>query len=105
MFWRSAMRAGLVFYESNQTIGTVSFAESTWFTGYDRKYYFAKGVYYQAMNPKTFFLWKHYVLFRTRTLRELSNREKKKWIQLGKRGYREMKGYSEYEKEHFQARS
>ena len=96
MFWRNALRAGLTFYESKQTIGTVSFAESTWFTGADEKFYFAKGATYQAMHPKTFWLWKRYVLFRFRKNKELTASEKKRWINLGRRGYREMKGYGDY---------
>ena len=96
LFWRSALRAGLTFYESNQTIGTVSFAKSTWFTGYDERFYFGKGANYRAIHPKTFWLWKWYVLYRFRKHKELSCKEKMKWIKIGKRGYLEMKGYGEY---------
>ena len=98
MWLTDAKRAGLRFYVSKETIGTVSFAESTWFTGYNERFYFGKGAYHQAMHPKTFWLWKQYVLFRFRNHKQLSQREKLRWMNLGRRGYLEMKGYGDYAK-------
>lgn len=91
-----AKRAGLTFYVSKETIGTVSYAKSSWFTGYDENFYFGKGVYYSAVHPKTFLFWKFYVLFGYRRKKELSLRQKWHWMNLGRRGYREAKGYKEF---------
>lgn len=96
MWLLAAKRAGLKFYVSSETIGTVSFVTSTWFTGYDEKCFFSKGVYYSAMHPKTFWMWKAYVLFRYRHTKQLSFRQKLHWMKLGRRGYREMKGFSDF---------
>lgn len=92
----AAKRAGLTFYVSKETIGIVSYAESSWFAGYDRRFYFSKGVCYSAMHPKSSWFWMLYVLFRYRKKGELSLREKWHWMKLGRRGYREMKGFSDF---------
>lgn len=66
MWFIDAKNAGLTFYVSKETIGTVCFDSSTWFTGYDEKYYFGKGAFYEAVHPKTKLLWILYFAFRTR---------------------------------------
>lgn len=96
MWLLAAKRAGLRFYVSGETIGTVSFAKSTWFTGYDERFFFGKGAFYAAVHPKTFGIWAHYFSWRTRVSSPLSKKEKIRWMKIGRRGYREMKGYGEY---------
>lgn len=96
MWLEEARRKGLTIYVSRETIGNVSFEESTWFTGYDEKYYFGQGAYYQAMRPKTFFLWMLYSAVRTYNLGELSLKEKVKWIRYGAEGYRKMIPYEQW---------
>ena len=91
-----AKRKGLKFYVSDKTIGTVSFEESTWFTGADEKFYFGKGAFYAANHPKSISLWMLYFALRTRNAGELTFSEKIKWMKIGKKGYREMKGFSEF---------
>ena len=94
--WLSdARKKGLTFYVSEKTIGTVSHKESTWFTGYDKKYYFGQGALYQALRPKSFYLWLCYSVWRTRGEKQLSVSEKIKWIKLGREGYRKMRSYQE----------
>lgn len=94
-----ARRKGLTFYVSKETIGTVSHEESTWFTGFDEKYYFGQGALYQAMRPKSFFVWLCYSVWRTRKHKELSVAEKIKWIKLGRAGYKKMLPYGAYAEE------
>ena len=60
MWLTEAKRKGLTLYVSKEIIGTVSFNTSTWFTGYNEKYYYARGVYYAAVHPKTYWVWMHY---------------------------------------------
>ena len=44
MWLLEAKRKGLTFYVSDKTIGTVSFATSTWFSGTDERFFWGKGV-------------------------------------------------------------
>lgn len=96
MWLADARRKGLTFYISRETIGKVSFEESSWFTGYDEKYYFGQGAYYQALRPKTFGIWMLYSVVRTYNHKELSIKEKLKWIQYGAEGYRKMILYEQW---------
>lgn len=91
-----AKRKGLTFYVSKETIGRVSFEESTWFTGYDNKFYFAKGAYYQAVHPRSFGPWAAYFLLRTRSFGSLTPAEKKKWMRLGRQGYKQMRSFDKF---------
>lgn len=88
-----ARRHGLVIYISKETIGTVSHETSTWFTGYDEKFYFGKGAFYQAVHPKTIWLWMGYFLVRTRGYGDLSPLEKLCWMQRGQKGYQDICSY------------
>lgn len=99
MWVTEARRRGLCIYVSKETIGTVSHATSTWFTGYDEKYYFGKGAFYQAMHPGTIWLWMVYFLLRTRGYGDMALAEKVRWIQHGRRGYRVMKGYADIKRD------
>ena len=96
MWLKLAKEKGLRFYVSKETIGRVSFQDSTWFTGYDSKFFFGKGAYYQATHPKSFLLWMSYFLLRTRTFGELPVTEKKKWMQIGRSCYKKLESYQEY---------
>ncbi len=96
MWLDDAQKAGLRFYVSDKTIGKVSFNESTWFTGYDEKFFFGKGAFYKAARPKAILLWKLYFALRTRNMTEMPFADKMRWMKLGERGYREMKGFEEF---------
>ena len=96
MWLAAAKRAGLIFYVSKETIGTVSFAESTWFTGGDERFYYGKGAFYAATHKKPFFLWRYYFVWRTRNDRQLSAKEKLKWMKIGRRGYTNTISYDSY---------
>lgn len=96
MWLKNAKKAGLSFYVSDKTIGKVSFEKSTWFTGYNEKYYFAKGAYYQASSPKTIGLWKLYFSVRTRKMSNLSFASKIHWMNIGAKCYQSTISYEEY---------
>lgn len=100
MFLSDMKRAGLRFYVSCETIGTVKMDESTWFTGYDEKFYFAKGAFYAATKARRFGLWMQYFALRTRHFGKLSSREKKKWMRHGRRAYREMLSFADYKEKY-----
>ncbi len=98
MWLLDAKRKGLKFYVSNKTIGTVSFAESTWFTGFDEKYFYGKGAYYQAVHKKTFLLWMLYFAFRTRKQSKLAFKERIRWMKKGRVGYKKTLSFEDYQK-------
>lgn len=96
LWLKAARKAGLTFYVSKETIGTVSFETSTWFTGYDKKYFYGVGACYAAMNPSISFLKRWYTVLRTRGDGELSASEKMRFMKYGKDGYQKMMSYDEY---------
>ena len=51
MWLNTARRKGLKMYVSTETIGKVFYESSSWFTGYDEKYFYGKGAYHQAVHP------------------------------------------------------
>lgn len=91
-----AKRAGLVFYVSKETIGTVSFETSTWFTGYDEKLFYGKGAWSYATYKHTFFIWKWYYIYRYMNKGDMSISEKLKWMNAGKKGYQQMLSFEDY---------
>ena len=97
MWLQDAQRKGLTFYVSDKTIGTVSFASSTWFTGADEKFFYGKGVYYRAMHPRSQWLWRLYFAWRVRSS-PLSWTEKMNWMSRGARGYEQMLSFDEFRK-------
>ena len=99
MWLADAKRKGLTFYVSDKTIGKVSFEDSSWFSGYNEKFFFAKGAFYAAVHPRTVWGWKRYFAYRTKGMSKMPFGEKMKWMKLGQRGYREMKSYEEMCKE------
>lgn len=91
-----AFHKGLIFYVSKEKIGKVSFAKSTWFTGYDEKYFYGKGAYYKKAHPKSYFLWMLYFSFRTRKMSKMGFGEKMNWMYKGLGGYNKLLSYEEY---------
>lgn len=98
MWLTEARRKGLVFYVSKETIGRVSFNESTWFTGFDEKMYYGKGAFYQAVHPRMVWLWMVYFAIRTREQGTLSLPKRIKWMHCGREGYQYMYSYDDYRK-------
>lgn len=96
MWLREAKRKGLCFYVSKETIGKVDMGESSWFTGYDEKFFFGKGACCAAMYGQWAGLWSEYYLLRYRNSGQLLMKQKRKWMRLGRQGYQKMQGYQEY---------
>lgn len=88
-----ARQKGLTLYVSKETIGSVSFETSTWFTGYDEKFFFGKGAYYKCTHSKTFYVWMIYMALRTTNMGTMSWKNKCKWMKYGKLGFEQMKSY------------
>lgn len=96
---RDALKNNLKIYVSDKTIGTVSFAVSTWFDGYNKAYYYGQGAAYEAHCKKMFYPWILYTLFRTRNESELRMRDALRWMLNGAKGYKKLLSYSEFCKE------
>ncbi len=93
---RSARKAGLTFYVSKETVGKVSYETSSWFTGYDEKYFYGIGACYQAINRKTAALKRIVRVYKDRRLGSLSVKQKSQWIKNGMNGYKKMLSYNEF---------
>lgn len=95
--WLKALRkAGLTFYVSKETIGKVSYEESSWFSGYDEKYYYGVGACNAAINPKNADFKYMLTALRTRGKGDLSISQKLSWMKHGKKGYKEMLSFDDY---------
>lgn len=56
LFITDAIRSGMRMYEIPITVGEIEDSESTWFKGYNEKFFYDKGVLFAAMGKKTAFL-------------------------------------------------
>lgn len=94
MWLLESKKKGLRMYLSRENIGTISFADSTWFKGYDEQYYFGKGAYYQAVHSKTILFWELYICVRTKKRSNLSFFEMMEWLKKGENSYIYLAPYS-----------
>ena len=96
LFLLSAKRSGLTFYVSDKTIGTVSVANSSWYTGADEKFYFGKGAFYEAAHRRTFWLWTLYFTLRTKKKSQITTKQMLSWMKKGRIGYRQFKTFDDF---------
>lgn len=96
MWLRDAKRKGLTFYVSKETIGKVDMEESSWFTGYDEKFFFGKGACCAAMYGRWAGVWCLYYALRYRQTGSMTFGEKRKWMRIGMDGYREMRPFAKF---------
>lgn len=96
MWLTEARRKGLTFYVSKETIGNVDMSMSSWFTGYDERFFFGKGACCAAMHGAMAGLWSQYYLLRYRKAGKLTTAQKRKWMGLGRQGYAQMRSYEAY---------
>ena len=87
MFLRDSLKAGLKIYAHTSCIGEEKERPSTWFEGYNRKYFRDRGVLYHylygraALPLSLRFLWKK----RQEMCREVSRRQAYRWMKDGVR--------------------
>lgn len=96
MWLKDAKKKGLSFYVSKQTIGRISMEDSSWFTGYNEKFFFGKGAWCCAMHNRSLGAWIVYYAWRYRKNGTLSFREKTQWMHIGAEGYSQLRGYDHY---------
>ena len=96
LFLIALARMGERLYLSKETIGKVSFASSSWFCGFNERYYYGKGAFYQAARPSLKYLWMLYLLVRTYNKNELRFTEKLRWMNYGAKGYKSLLSFEQF---------
>lgn len=96
--WLNEIKKKNTIYVSNKTIGIVSMANSSWFSGYDEKFYFAKGAFYANSHRFSFPFFSLYCALRTRAKSSLSFSKRIYWINNGRKGYHDMLSFEEFNK-------
>jgi len=96
MWLREAKRKGLTFYVSKECIGKISFDTSSWFTGYDERFFFGKGAFYEAAHKRTVYVWMTYFWIRTIKSGSIKLSDRWKWMQHGRKAYRMMMSFNDY---------
>lgn len=79
---RAARQQGLRIYESPEVLADVDYSESTWFKGFDAKYFYDKGALVKCAYPYTYRLMKYYFLLKKKGS-DLSFKEILHQINLG----------------------
>ncbi len=96
MWLIDAKRKGLTFYVSKELIGSVSFEESSWFSGFDEKFYYGKGAFYQAVHPRTKLLWMLYFALRTRKSASICFSKRISLMKDGSNGFNSVVCFDDY---------
>ncbi len=100
LWQRAAREKRLKIYQHPFCILDVEQSSSTWFRGYNEKYFYNLGAYLSQVSPKLSQLLKFYYIYRFRLAKELSIKQKIKWLKAGIEGYGKYRfSYEEYEKE------
>lgn len=90
MFIVDCLKNKLKLYSSTKNIGTVYHLESTWFKGYDEKYFFDKGALFTAINKKLrYLLFLQYLLRYRNILTNISFTKAYKLMIKGSNSYLE----------------
>lgn len=95
LLFRDFHRKKMKVYRYPATISKVTFESSSWFSGFDEKYFYDTGAYLAAAYPKMHFLLKWYYPFRLFSKTELSILKMIRFLSMGIRGYKKKISYSE----------
>lgn len=85
LFIRQAVRKGLKIYEFPAQIATVDYNSSTWFTGYNEKYFYNIGAYLEVAYPHSKYILMWYYVLKFKNKINLSSRNIIKIILRGAR--------------------
>lgn len=95
--WQHDLRKkGLKIYQHPFCIAEVSQADSTWFSGYDEKFFYDKGYYLAEVMPACKHIMKYYYVYRLKKASKLSARQQIKWLNNGIKGHKEELSYEKY---------
>lgn len=93
LFIVECIRKGLKLYSHSFVLGACSKDESTWFTGFNEKFFYDKGAWLAAAFPKTGFFMRHYFAMRFRKKTELSYRQCCRLIKRGQQGFAKLSAW------------
>lgn len=93
---RLANKKKLRIYEYPMTIASVDDSESSWFSGYNKKYFYDKGAWLKEAYPKTYFIFMWYFILQYFHNCDLSFLQIVKYLFLGVKGYKNKLSYSEF---------
>lgn len=95
IFILDLLRNGCKVYTSDVMIARNAIDSSTWFSGYDKKYFYDRGALFCCAFPKMRHLIKWYFLFRSRNLSEIPFCEMRKQMNRGIKGFDKLVKYEE----------
>ncbi len=100
LFERDIRKKCGVMYEYPIVISTIDYGtESQWLQGFNKKYFYNLGGYYQDLYQNNFiikFLWMIYNCYKLRKEKELSSIQKMHWMYLGGKGIKKNVTYTEF---------
>lgn len=95
--WQKSIKARkLKMYKHPFTIAESCKNSSTWFTGYDEKFFYDKGFYVAEAMPKSKHFVKYYFIIRLLSVCKLSLTKQIKCLNMGIKGHKDNLSYSEY---------
>ena len=95
LFLVECLNKGLNIYSNNNYIGVVNHTSSTWFNGYNEKFFFDRGALFTAINPKIKNILMCQYLIRHKEVRKNINFfEAFRIMKSGSREYLKMRGIS-----------
>lgn len=96
LWLRDIRRKGLSVYECPTTIAVVDYSQSTWFKGYDAKFFYDKGAFVAAAYPAMSRFLKFYFVYRFFRCTDMSCIEMVRWLNRGIAGYGRLLSYEEF---------
>ena len=87
---REARKKGLRFYQSCGFLSEVDCSGSTWFEGFNEKFYFSKGAWLAATYGKLACFYKWYFILRRKKISKLGFKEVNRLIKKGIKEYRSL---------------
>ena len=95
--WQAtARKKGLKIYQCPDYIATVSQANSTWFKGYDEKYFYDLGANLTARYGLIKYVFQFYYPYRLRKESKLSIWQQLYYINAGMKGFKKSMGFSQF---------
>ena len=95
LFILEMLRKGLVGYRYNKSLGQYDSSNSTWFKGYNAKFFYDKGVWLKNAFPKTCFLMKYYFAKKFQKESNLNKGEILKCLRDGIKGFKKLSQFDE----------
>ncbi len=99
LFLRDCLRSGLKIYTHSSVLGRCSRDSSSWFSGYNEKYFYDKGALLRKLYPLMGYLMAFRYAFVYRKKSQLPYSVRLRWIFAGLRGGKQCRPYTAGERE------